>query len=86
MPSFTLKGIPEELMERLRQQADLDRRSLNQQVIAILDRALPTTKQGSFAEAYSELMRKWGSSPLLGEEFEGLRDRRPGRDVEPTEL
>ncbi len=40
MPTLTLKGIPEELHERLRQQAERHRRSMNSEAITILEQAL----------------------------------------------
>lgn len=40
MPSLTLKGIPETLLERLRNRAKTERRSLNQQAIRMLEEAL----------------------------------------------
>lgn len=40
MPALTIKGIPDELLERLRRSAQANRRSLNAEVIHRLDRAV----------------------------------------------
>ena len=40
MASLTLKGLPDRLLERLRDRAKTERRSLNQQVIRMLEEAL----------------------------------------------
>jgi plasmid stability protein len=40
MPSLTIKNIPETLYERLKQRAQLNRRSINGEVIACLERDL----------------------------------------------
>jgi plasmid stability protein len=40
MPSLTVKGIPEDLMKRLRRVAEANRRSLNREVIERLERSL----------------------------------------------
>ena len=40
MPSLTIKDIPDPLLTRLRQRAATDRRSLNREVLHLLDRAL----------------------------------------------
>ncbi|HEX6133129.1 MAG TPA: Arc family DNA-binding protein [Longimicrobiales bacterium] len=40
MASLTIKGIPDELLERLRQRAELHRRSMNSEVIVVLEEGL----------------------------------------------
>ena len=40
MPSLTLKNIPEELMDRLREVAERERRSITQQALYILEKSL----------------------------------------------
>jgi len=40
MPTFTIKGIPEDLFKRLRRRAAEHRRSLNSEVLVCLDRVL----------------------------------------------
>lgn len=46
MASITLKGIPEEVKERLEKLADRERRSLNRQAILLLERALAEEPMG----------------------------------------
>ena len=62
MPSLTLKGIPEEVMEQLRRLAERERRSLNQQAILILEQAL-SKEHPDFTELYEEFKKKKGDSP-----------------------
>ena len=40
MPSLTIKDIPEDLLERLRQRAAADKRSMNKEILHLLDTAL----------------------------------------------
>jgi len=40
MASFTLKNIPDPLLERLRERAESDRRSLTQEILFLLEEAL----------------------------------------------
>ena len=82
MASLTLKGIPDEVMARLRERAEAERRSLNQQAIWLLETALEEARP-SFTDAYEAFFKEYGPSPLddeaFDEVFEGLRDRSPGR-------
>lgn len=82
MASLTLKKIPEDTMERLRNLADRERRSLNQQAILLLERALDEERP-SFSDAYEAFLQKHGPSPLDDETFNavfaGLRSREMGR-------
>jgi hypothetical protein len=80
MPAITLKGIPEDLMERLRTLADEERRSLNQQAILLLERAIAEEPR-SFSSAYRQFRERHGTSPLEEGDLEGLRSRDPGRSV-----
>lgn len=40
MPSITLKNIPSDLYERLKQSADANRRSLNSEIITCIERGI----------------------------------------------
>ena len=44
MPNLTLKNVPEELLVRLRAQAEGNRRSLNSEILVVLDAALAPHK------------------------------------------
>jgi plasmid stability protein len=45
MATLTIKNIPEELYEQLKQRAAQNRRSINSEVIVCLERVLGTTKR-----------------------------------------
>ena len=69
MPSLTIKNIPQDLLERLRERATANRRSLNSEVLACLER---------------ELMPQVSEEDLM-ERLDALRDRLRERGVpEPT--
>ncbi len=80
MASLTLKGIPSELMQRLREIAERERRSLNQQAILILERALSSPRP-SFADVYDTFTDISGPSPLESSDLNNLRDPGQGRSV-----
>jgi plasmid stability protein len=42
MVTITVKNIPEELYERIKAQAKANRRSINKEIISIIERAIPT--------------------------------------------
>jgi predicted transcriptional regulator len=81
MASITLKGLPDELKGRLEEIADRERRSLNQQAILFLERAVAEEWAG-FDRAYRQFREKRGPSPLEEGDLEGLRDRGEGREVD----
>ena len=59
MPSLTIKGLPEELHERLKKQAARHRRSVNDEVIAILEQALmPSRRSAEEAIARAEALSR----------------------------
>ena len=43
MPTLTIKGLPDAVYERLKEQADAHRRSLNGEIIVCLERATSAT-------------------------------------------
>ncbi len=45
MATLTLRGVPEELMERLRKRAEQDRRSVNAETIHFLEEILSDAEQ-----------------------------------------
>lgn len=86
MPSLTLKNLPAELLERLRERAEEERRSLNQQAIHILERAL---HDQAYAEAEAQaaewraLGGSWGSDLDTPEEIASIyAARSAGRVVD----
>lgn len=59
MPSITLKGLPEELHERLKEQAVRHRRSMNSEAIIILEKALtPARPRAEEAIAQAEALNQ----------------------------
>lgn len=63
MPSLTIKGIPEEVMERLRRQAESHRRSLNSEVIHLLEHSVAHA-QVPAAERLQRIRRLQRRAPL----------------------
>ena len=82
MPSLTLKGIPDDMLARLHQRAEAERRSLNQQTLYLLERALDEPRL-SFADAHRAFADAHGQSPFTDESLDqtllGLRSADPGR-------
>lgn len=78
MPALTLKGIPDEVMDRLRTLADQERRSMNQQAILLLEAAL-AERRPSFHEAHAAYTKKYGLPPIDDDTFKGVRSRDTGR-------
>lgn len=79
MTTLTLKQVPPELLDQLRELAERERRSINQQAIVLLDQALPRPRP-SFTEAYAEFRKKVGTIPRgTAEALPGLRQRDLGR-------
>ena len=81
MASITLKGLPEALKNRIQEMADRERRSLNQQAIYLLERAVRENPEG-FGQAYRRFRKKRGSSPLEEGDLSGLRSGEEGREVD----
>jgi hypothetical protein len=81
MAALTLKGIPDEVMDRLRELADTERRSLNQQAILLLERAL-VEQPASFERAYRRFRDAHGDSPLESSDMDDLRSSDTGRPVQ----
>ena len=81
MASITLKGLPGELKDRIQEMADRERRSLNQQAIYLLERAVRQEPEG-FEGAYQRFREKRGPSPLEESDLEGLRSEETGREVD----
>lgn len=91
MASLTLKNIPEPVLERLRERAALDRRSLTQEILFLLEEALARPARGATLEeaartqagAWSALAGRWRSDRAPAEEVgEILAGRTRGRDVD----
>jgi plasmid stability protein len=53
MPTLTIKGVPPELHEKLKERAERHRRSMNNELLTILERTL-TPSRKSAEEAITE--------------------------------
>lgn len=78
MPSLTLKGIPDDVMSRLRRRADAERRSLNQVAIRLLERALDDPRP-SFSGAFEAFLEANGPTPFTDDEAAFARSRESRR-------
>jgi plasmid stability protein len=72
MATITLKGVPDKLKERLQVLADREGRSLNQQAIYLLERAV-REEPTEFDRAYQRFREKQGESPLEEGDLNDLR-------------
>jgi len=62
MATITIRGVPAELLEQLKRRAKEDRRSLNQQVIHLVERALQDELLSPAAQAERWLhLGRWRS-------------------------
>jgi len=88
MAALTIKGLPDELLEKLREIARSERRSLNQQVVYMLETAtghrhmLVHTDKAAQIAAWKKLAGRWVSSKTAQEEIaEIYAARTMGRDT-----
>ena len=58
MTSLTIKNLPESLLRRLRVLAEVDDRSLNRQVIRLLEEAVLNRETGTDLASLQELSRR----------------------------
>ena len=57
MPTLTIKGVPPELHEKLKERAERHRRSMNSELLTILERTLtPSRKSAEEAIAEAEAL------------------------------
>jgi plasmid stability protein len=89
MSSLTIKDIPDELLEQLRERARDERRSLTQQVLVLLEKALatdviaPPDRVSEQVEAWRRLAGGWVADESTDVEIRRLYEARtPGRDVD----
>lgn len=76
MASLTLKNVPEDVLDGLREAAEEDRRSLNQQVVVLLDEALRRRRE-RISLGVANQVRQWES--LAGawrSDVSGVAERR----------
>ena len=80
MASLTVKGIPEDLLERLRRSAEAHRRSVNSEVLYRLERSLdaPAIDPDAFLARIRRLQARTPMPPLTDELLEqAKREGRP---------
>ena len=82
MAAITLRGMPNELKERIQELADREHRSLSQQAIYLLERAVAEEPTG-FERAYCQFREKRGPSPLEEGDLSRLRSDEERRQVDP---
>lgn len=91
MPSLTLKNVPEPLLDKLRDRASSDRRSLNQEVLYLLEEALWRSPRDASieeeiraqVEVWSRLAGRWKSDLPVDEEIaQILGSRTGGRQID----
>ena len=88
MPSITIKNIPDQLLARLREHAATQQRSMNKEVIRLLDIGLsaerihPMGYRRSFAvtqaAAWSRLSGRWLSDLPVEDEVTAIYSARSG--------
>ncbi|MHC4411095.1 MAG: FitA-like ribbon-helix-helix domain-containing protein [Planctomycetota bacterium] len=81
MPTITIRDVPAELLERIKQRAKQDRRSVTQQTIHLLERALQDELLSPAAQAERWLqMSRWRSRRPASEEITDIyKARTKGR-------
>ena len=90
MSSLTIKDIPEELLEALRELAERDRRSMTQEAIVLLseiiERRLKDDERSEAerqADAWEKLAGRWRSEKSADEEISDIYESRTeGREVD----
>ena len=91
--SITIKNIPDGLLARLRERAAMENRSMNREIIRLLDMSLSAdridglehrrTVADSQAEAWSRLGGRWISDVPIEDEIAGVyAARSAGREIE----
>lgn len=81
MSTLTLKQVPEALLERLRAEAQRQRRSANQQALYLLEQALDRSRP-SFGEALTRFRNEEGPPDArTAGALEGVRSKERGRKV-----
>jgi len=86
--SLTIKNIPEQLLARLREQAAAENRSMNREIIRLLDMSLSADRSLRLefrrtladvqADAWSRLGGNWSSDVPVEEEIADIYSARSG--------
>ncbi|MBM4045473.1 MAG: DNA-binding protein [Planctomycetes bacterium] len=75
MPTVTLKNVPADLYDRLRRAAEAHRRTVTNEIIACLERALGgrTTSPEAILARARKLREKTLNCPISDDEFTGAK-------------
>ncbi len=65
MPTFTVKNIPDELLDRLKRAAETHRRSVNSEILTRLERSLGVTPAPAEILATARTLRQAIGGPPL---------------------
>ena len=93
MTSITIKNIPDQLLSQLREQAEMEQRSMNKEIIRLLDLGLSTHRSHApehrrmlaqaQVQAWSRLGGRWISDVPVEDEIADIYAARLGsREVE----
>lgn len=80
MKTITVKSIPDELYERLKQSARENRRSINSEILLCIEKAVQSRKRGDIESLFTrtrQLRSRTESFPLTDDEFNEMK--RAGR-------
>lgn len=81
MSTLTLKQVPDALLDRLRAEAQRQRRSVNQQALFLLEQTLQQARP-SFSAALNRFVEEEGPpDDDLADALKGLRSKERGRKV-----
>ncbi len=75
MPTLTIKNIPEDLYEQLKRYAEINRRSLNSEVILCIEREVRSRKihpEARLARA-RQLREKTARYPVTDDDFDKMK-------------
>jgi antitoxin FitA len=74
--SITIKNVPTALLERIRQRAAANRRSMNREIIHQLEAAYPADAEDTdqILAEIAELHRLWKGPPLTADEIRAAID------------
>lgn len=81
MASLTLTDIPDDLKDRIQELANRKHRSLSQQAILLLERAV-SEESMDFERVYRRFRETHGASPLEKGDLQELRSEGEGRPVD----
>ena len=75
MPTMTIKNIPDDLYQQLKRYAEINRRSLNSEVISCIERVVRSRKvrPEEFLERARRLRKRTREHPISDEEFNAAK-------------